>query len=269
VTAKPKGPATANPAADPGGADVRRDRFEPHWEPGYTLLAALVPPWVRLWFRASIEGAEHIPASGPAIVAANHLSYLDPLLVGWAVHAAGRRPRFLAKSELFGVPVVRSVLRSSGQIPVRRGTRDAAASLSEAEAALGRGECVLIFPEGTSRTSPELTPLPPKTGVARLALACRAPVIPCATWGGQWFWTKHLGVRPGPRKEMWIRFGRPMRFDDRPSPGGRDVWHEVAGEVMQEIEVLLAGARAAKPWPPTPPRRRYLEKQARKRQGRT
>ncbi|MGH2706076.1 MAG: lysophospholipid acyltransferase family protein [Actinomycetota bacterium] len=227
-----------------------------------------MPPWTRWWFRTSVEGAEHIPASGPAIVAANHISYLDPLLVGSAVHSAGRRPRFLAKAELFGVPVVRSVLRTSGQIPVRRGTREAAASLAEAESALRRGECILIFPEGTSRTSPDLTPLPPKTGVARLALACRAPVIPCATWGGQWFWTKHLGVRPGPGKEMWVRFGPPMHFDQHPSPGDREVWHQVAGEVMHEIEGLLAGARAAKPWPPTPPGRRYLQKQARKAQRR-
>ncbi|MGH2767445.1 MAG: lysophospholipid acyltransferase family protein, partial [Actinomycetota bacterium] len=175
---------------------MSRGRERP-FEPGYLLMATLIPAWLRVWFRTHLEGLEYLPASGPAIVASNHISYLDPLAVGCAVRRAGRRPRFLAKSELFKVPVVAWAIRTGGQIPVYRGTREAHRSLIHAEEALAAGEVVVIFPEGTTTTAPDLAPLPPKTGIARLALRSGVDVIPCATWGGQWFWTKHLPLSPG------------------------------------------------------------------------
>ncbi|MGZ8594912.1 MAG: lysophospholipid acyltransferase family protein, partial [Actinomycetota bacterium] len=93
-------------------------------EPWYQIAKTVSIPPVRFWFDLRIEGSEQIPATGPAIVACNHLSYLDPLTNANAVMKAGRRPRFLAKHELFEIPVVGSAFRGAHQIPVQRGTGD-------------------------------------------------------------------------------------------------------------------------------------------------
>lgn len=232
-------------------------------EPGYALARGLLTPWLTSWFRWHIEGTEHLPPEGPAIIASNHISYFDPLAVAWAIHRSGRRPRFLAKSGLFSVPLVGWVIRTARQIPVERGTRAAPQSLEAAEKALEGGEVLVVFPEGTTTTAPDLAPLKPKTGIARIALKTGISVIPCATWGGQWFWTKHLGVKPGPGKDMWVRFGPPLSFKEfEGREEDRDAWQEVSAKIMEEISVLLAGLKAAKPWSPQmPTRRKFIEKQ--------
>jgi len=235
---------------------MRAPRTRPP-EPGYFLAELVLAPWLAGWFRWYIEGTEHLPASGPAIVACNHVSYLDALAVAWAVFKSGRRARFLTKRELFKYPLVGWIISTARQIPVKRGTREAPESLEHAERALAEGEVVVVFPEGTTTTAPDLAPLKPRNGVARLTLATGVPVIPAATWGGQWFWTKHLGVSPSPGKEIWLRFGSPLSFKEYE---GRErdpeAWQEVSEKVMDEIAVLLAGLKAAKPWTPREPTRR-------------
>lgn len=237
------------------------------FEPGYAIAIGVLVPWVKLLHRWHFEGTEYIPASGPAIVASNHVSLFDPLAVGWTVHRNGRRPRFLAKSSLFQAPVVGWVLKTARQIRVDRGTATAPASLDDAERALSKGEVVVIFPEGTTSKAEDLAPLPPKTGTARLALRTGIPVIPCATWGGQWVWSYHMGFRLGWGKDVWVRFGPPMHFKEY---AGREedpeAWAEVSGSIMNEIAVLLAGLKAAKPWTPRPLTKRAYRKL--KKQGR-
>lgn len=231
-------------------------------EPGYALARYTLIPWLASWFKWHFEGAEHLPPSGPAIIAANHISYFDPLAVAYAVHRSGRRPRFLGKSGLFSVPLVGWVLRTARQIPVERGSRTAPQSLEAAEKALKEGEVLVVFPEGTTTTAPDLAPLKPKTGIARLVLATGLPVIPCASWGGQWFWTKHLGVKPRPGKEVWVRFGRPVSFKEYEGREDPDAWAEISAKVMNEIGILLAGLKAAKPWTPQEPtRKKFIDKQ--------
>lgn len=232
-------------------------------EPGYALARMVLVPWLATWFKWHFEGTEHVPVEGAAIIAPNHVSYLDAIVVAWGIHRSGRRARFLAKSGLFKVPLVGWVIRTAHQIPVERGTRAAPQSLEEAEKALREGEVLVVFPEGTTTTAADLAPLRPKTGVARLALATGLPVIPCATWGGQWFWTKHLGVRPGPGKDVWVRFGPPISFKEYEGRGDdTEAWEEVAAKIMEEIGVLLAGLKAAKPWSPqAPTRKKFIEEQ--------
>ena len=232
-------------------------------EPVYALGEHTVAYVMRGYFRWHLAGLEHIPPDGPVIVASNHLSYLDGLAVAYGVHRAGRRPRFLTKSGLFKVPVIGPALRGLGMIPVDRGTRAAPASLDNAKAALERGEVVVVFPEGTTSTAPDLALGRPKTGTARLALASGMEIVPCATWGGQWVWTKHLGVHPRPLQDVWVCFGEPIsvkeylgREDDR------EAWREVSGRVMDEIAALLAVPKAAKPWTPkAPTRAKFIEEQ--------
>lgn len=232
-------------------------------EPGYEFARGILVPWVVTWFKWHLEGTEHIPSKGPAIIASNHLSYFDPVAVAWAIHKSGRRPRFLAKSGLFKLPVVGWTLRTARQISVERGSRSAPQSLEAAEKALADGEVLVVFPEGTTTTAPDLAPLKPKTGIARLALTTGLPVIPSATWGGQWLWTKHLGVKPGPGKDMWVRFGPPIYFKEYTGrEDDPEAWSEIAGKVMDEIGILRAGLEAAKPWTPQlPTRKKFIKKQ--------
>ncbi|MGH8974849.1 MAG: lysophospholipid acyltransferase family protein, partial [Acidimicrobiia bacterium] len=114
----------------------------------YDLARVLLRPPLRRGLRWRIEGLERVPTSGPALVAANHISLADPLAVGYLIDLRGREARFLAMSGLFRYPILAGLLRRMGQIPVERATSRAAASLEPAAAALGAGEVVVIFPEG-------------------------------------------------------------------------------------------------------------------------
>jgi 1-acyl-sn-glycerol-3-phosphate acyltransferase len=197
-------------------------------------------PVLRSWFRLSYEHLERIPATGPAIVACNHISYLDPLTNGEAIERAGRRPRFLAKEELFRIPVVGTVLRGAGQIPVARGARDRS-SLARAEAALGRGEVIVVYPEGTVTKRDDGLPMEGKTGVVRLSLATGVPIIPMASWGSQAVWQKsgRGSLRPG--RPIWTRVGEPVA---PVSPGGEQPsLRELTAQVMDAITQLVVELR--------------------------
>jgi 1-acyl-sn-glycerol-3-phosphate acyltransferase len=150
-------------------------------EPVFDGVRAVLYPPVHLGVHWHLEGLEHIPRSGAVILASNHVSYLDPLVLAYVATKRGRRTRFLAKDELFAKKGLGSVLRGLHQIPVSRGTTSAAGSLLLAEDALRRGECVTVFPEGT--ISLDLEPMAGKTGTARLAAATGVPVVPVGLWG--------------------------------------------------------------------------------------
>lgn len=147
----------------------------------YSVAKGVFTPWLRFGLRWTIEGVEHIPRTGPVILASNHVSYLDPLTLAWVADRRGRRLRFLAKAELFDKQPLGTLLRGIHQIPVARGSRDAAHALDDAVDALHRGECVAVFPEGT--ISPDLDPMAAKSGTARLAKAAGVSVTPVGLWG--------------------------------------------------------------------------------------
>ncbi|MEI8337011.1 MAG: lysophospholipid acyltransferase family protein [Actinomycetes bacterium] len=150
-------------------------------EIAYPVVLAGVRPVLRFGLRWSIEGLEQIPQSGGVILASNHISYLDPLVLAVVADKQKRRVRYLAKEELFGKPVLGTFLRSAGQIPVARGSADAAEALGGAVKAVGSGECVVVFPEGT--ISLDLEPMQGRTGTARLAAASGVDVVPVGLWG--------------------------------------------------------------------------------------
>ncbi len=215
-------------------------------EPTYQLARMILKPWLRAWFRWNIEGLERIPREGPAILAFNHIAYLDPFASAYIVDRAGRRPRYLAKSELFQDRRIAWILKGAKQIEVRRGTREAPMALDHAIDSLKSGEIVVVFPEGTITTDPALNPMQAKSGTARLALASGAPVIPCALWGTQNVWPKGYAKNWWPpRQEILARVGEPMKFAGDPGPP--EAWKEVSTSVMDEIGLLLAGLRPALP----------------------
>jgi 1-acyl-sn-glycerol-3-phosphate acyltransferase len=163
-------------------------------------------------FRRRWRNLDAIPAEGPIIVAANHVSYVDPVILAHFVWDAARVPRFLAKASLFNIPVVGWVIAKGGQIPVVRGSRDAASSLDAAAAALRSGEVVVVYPEGTVTRDPDFWPMSAKTGLARLALLVpEAKVIPVGQWGAQnAVDVYHKRYRPFPRKTVTVSAGRPV-----------------------------------------------------------
>jgi putative phosphoserine phosphatase/1-acylglycerol-3-phosphate O-acyltransferase len=159
-------------------------------EPQKLLLTVARPelfPWVRL----DVEGMDHIPASGPAILVANHRSYFDPLALGLAFARRGRPVRFLGKKEVFDAPVVGPIARAMGGIRVERGS-GSDEPLAEAAAALAAGELVAVLPQGTIPRGPDFfdPELKGRWGAARLAALTKAPVVPLGLWGTERVWPR-------------------------------------------------------------------------------
>jgi 1-acyl-sn-glycerol-3-phosphate acyltransferase len=181
-------------------------------------------------------------------VAGNHLSYLDPFAHAYFIIKAGRRPRFLAKRELFDHWFIGTVLRGAGQIPVDRGSADHT-PLDRAERALGAGEVVAIYPEGTTTTTnPDFSPGRGKTGTVRLALRTGAPILPVATWGGQYVWRKGGRQSLAFGRPIWLRAGEPidLRERTRADAGPREV-RALTNELMAELGGLVDGLRGRYP----------------------
>jgi 1-acyl-sn-glycerol-3-phosphate acyltransferase len=199
-----------------------------------------LPP-LRFWFRLSHEHLDRIPAKGPAIIVCNHISYLDPLTNGDAVVRAGRRPRFLAKADLFRIPVVGRALRGAGQIPVSRGSRDRS-SLDRAVSALVDGEVIVVYPEGTVTKRDDGLPMEGKTGTVRLALRTGAPIIPKATWGSQAVWQKSGKGSLKPGRPIWTTVGDPFVLPPVPE-GEQPPLRELTALVMDAITPLVIDLR--------------------------
>lgn len=177
----------------------------------YVLKYALLGPLLRLLFRPRIEGLEHIPQEGPAIVAGNHLSFSDHFLMPVMLK---RRITFLAKQEYFTGPGLKGRLtaaffRAVGQIPVDRSGKEAGqAAIREGLGVLRKNELLGIYPEGTRSHDGKL--YKGKVGVAVMALKAQVPVIPCAMVGT--FEIQPPGQVMPKIKRVTIRFGEPLDF---------------------------------------------------------
>ena len=208
-------------------------------EPIYVIVRTVVLTVLSLLFRFKIDGLEKIPRKGPVILVSNHISNFDPLCVAYLADRAGRRPRFLAKRSLWNNRFLRIVLSGCRQIPVERGSGDFA-PMRAAEEAIRRGECVVIYPEGTITTNLDLTPMRGKTGVARLTLATGAPVYPSALWGAQWLIGKGRKQKYFGHRLIMYKVGDPMTF---PELAGTEndpaALREVTDRVMAEVDRLV------------------------------
>ncbi|MFI1470328.1 lysophospholipid acyltransferase family protein [Streptomyces wuyuanensis] len=204
----------------------------------YVLKYVILGPLLRLLFRPRIEGLEHIPADGAAIVAGNHLSFSDHFLMPAILK---RRITFLAKAEYFTGPGVKGRLtaaffRSAGQIPVDRSGKEAGqAAIREGLGVLSKGELLGIYPEGTRSHDGRL--YKGKVGVAVMALTARVPVVPCAMVGT--FEIQPPGQVLPKIKRVTIRFGEPLDFSRYEGmEHEKAVLRAVTDEIMYEILAL-------------------------------
>ncbi|WP_329108289.1 1-acyl-sn-glycerol-3-phosphate acyltransferase [Micromonospora sp. NBC_01699] len=215
-----------------------------------------VKPALRVWTRRTWAGMEHLPASGGVIVVPNHISHADPLVVAHYINDAGRWPQFLGKASIFRVPVVGYILLRCRQIPVERGTVDAARSLETLVAAVRDGGAVVIYPEGTTTREPDLWPMRGKTGAARLALATGAPVVPIAMWGAQkMFDPRNSKLSLRPRIPVTVVAGAPVDLGRWAGAAPtKQVLDEMTNEIMLRLRDQLAEIRGGTPppiWAPT------------------
>ena len=204
----------------------------------YWVTKVVLTPVLTIAFRPRIEGVRHVPRRGPAILACNHVSYLDwlflPLVVRW------RHISFLAKLEYFTRPGLRGRLQrffftNTGQVPVDRSGSDASsAALRTAARLLREGKLVGIFPEGSRSRDGRLNR--GRTGLARIAAETGVPVVPCATVGAYELCPPGAKV-PRPRK-VAVRFGEPMVFPGAPCTASAAQLRTWTDELMGRIQSL-------------------------------
>lgn len=213
--------------------------------PVYAVVIGIVLTAFRiLRWRVVVTGAEHIPAEGPAVVATNHISYLDFVFCGAGTRKQRRRRvRFVAKRETFTHPVTGPLMRAMRHISVDRGG-DTEATLREVREALAAGDLVGMFPEGTINRS--FVPSDGKPGAARMALEAGAPLVPCAIWGSQRIFTKGRRFRAVRNVVITVEFGAPIAHE----PGHDPV--EVTGRLMESIGAMTARAQREYPQQPEP-----------------
>lgn len=219
-------------------------------EPVLRCTVAVVAALMRAVTHTDWRQREKIPQRGGVVFVANHISNFDPLAIGHFLTWCGRWPRFLAKAELFGVPVIGWIARHSGQIEVRRAGPEAARSVDAAIAAVRAGRAVTIYPEGTITADPLVWPMTGRTGAARVALGAGCAVIPIGQWGAH---EVMPGKKPAwprliPRKTMRVIAGDPVDLTDlRDRPLSEEVLAEATDRILDAITALVAQLRQETP----------------------
>jgi 1-acyl-sn-glycerol-3-phosphate acyltransferase len=187
----------------------------------------------RIYFRLRVSGAEHVPATGPVILACNHASYADPPMVGVGVQ---RMCNYLARADLFTFPVFGWWLREVGVVPVDR-DGGSAAGLRTILSRLRLGSAILLFPEGTRTRDGQLQPA--RAGVGLMVIKSGAPVVPVRVVGSYTAWGRHLWL-PRPR-QVEVRFGPVLRFEPQVAEA-RDCSKERLKALYQEVSDAIMAA---------------------------
>ncbi len=210
------------------------EKSRPSW---FWPLGALVVPAVSLLAKIRFHHEEKLPRTGSYVLAVNHNSEFDPLVVAVGVWRLGRAPRFMAKESLFRIPVLGAAMRATGMVPVARSSSSASAkqTLTAARDIAADGRGVIVYPEGTLTRDPDLWPMRGKTGAVRLALESGVPLIPAVQWGVQEIMPRYGKLRLFPfRKPVDIVFGDPIDLSDF-------VGHErEASQLAKATDIVMA-----------------------------
>lgn len=196
----------------------------------YTFVRAIVSLPTLLIYRVRAYGVKNVPKRGPLVLAPNHLSQMDHFFCGLYLR---RKIRFMAKSQMFGPPVLTYVFKTGGVFPVRRGMHDEEAFKTAFEL-LEQGEMLLMYAEGGRSRSGELGE--PKPGIGRVALESGVPIVPVAIHGSakvrRW---KHLNF-----PKVRVRYGEPLVYEVERDPS-RERQLEVATEVFDRVREMYEG----------------------------
>ena len=192
-------------------------------------------------FRIDLTGAHHIPATRGAVLAANHVSYFDFMLVGYAA-LPHRLVRFMAKKQVFDHKVSGPLMRGMHHIPVDRSA--GASAYAAAVRALRDGELVGVFPEAT--ISEAFTPIPMKSGAARMAIDAGVPIVPVVTWGAHRLWTKGRKPRLQRHVPVSIHVGEPLV----PQPG--ESAPDLTARLAETLTRMIDEVQRAYPERPAP-----------------
>jgi 1-acyl-sn-glycerol-3-phosphate acyltransferase len=212
------------------------------------VICAIKGLWKYLGLRFTFSGHENIPTKGGAVLAINHIGYLDFALTGTAALPVKRYVRFMAKKEIFENKLAGPLMRGMHHINVDRS--NGTASFVTALRALRSGEIIGIFPEGTVSVSFEIKEL--KSGAVRLAMGAGVPVIPTIVWGSQRIWTK--GVKRNLRKQnipVTVAFGKPMYFEKgADADAGEKALREIMIEMLHDVQSKYPDSHEGKRWAP-------------------
>jgi 1-acyl-sn-glycerol-3-phosphate acyltransferase len=200
----------------------------------YRFLKVILSPILRLLYRVGTEDKDAFPKEGPVIVVANHMSFMDSLFVPLCVP---RRMVFLAKAEYFESPATAWLFKGLGMIPVKRDVKEKTeAALQSGIEVLSEGGVLGLYPEGTR--SPDGRLYRGRTGVARLAVRSKAPVVPVGIVGTRQVMPKDASF-PRPWGKVRIKFGQPLTFERHHEDGeDRFVLRTITDEIMYEIMSL-------------------------------
>ncbi|HET9185071.1 MAG TPA: lysophospholipid acyltransferase family protein [Solirubrobacterales bacterium] len=196
----------------------------------YTLARVVMTVPTVLIYRVRALGVRNVPRTGPLVLAPNHFSQMDHFFVGIYLR---RKIRFMAKSQLFGPPVLTYVYKHGGVFPVRRGQHDEEAFKTAYEL-LDQGEMLLVYAEGGRSRSGELGQ--PKAGIGRIALEAGVQIVPVAIHGSE----RVRGWRRLRFPKVTVQFGEPVSYPAEPAPS-RERQLEVAGEVFARVREMYEG----------------------------
>ncbi len=223
----------------------------------FTFLSLWVRPAMNALLGKEWHGQERLPRGTGMIVCPNHVTEIDPIVVGHFLYNQGIMPHFLAKASLFSVPVIGSILRTIKQIPVERSTAGANRSLDAARDALADNGGIVIYPEGTLTRDPDMWPMKGRSGAARLALQTGAPVVPLAQWGAQDLFPRYATrFHLVPRKHVRLLVGEPVDLSDlQDAPLTTATLDTATNRILDAVTELLAELRGEEApeerWDPT------------------
>ena len=220
----------------------------------FWVLACLVLPLWALMVRYRFHG-EPLPKTGALVLAPNHYSEIDPIVMGVALWKLGRAPRFMAKASLFNVPVLKWLLNASGQIAVER--HGGSQSALRAGRELTRsGGALIVYPEGSLTRDPDLWPMRGKSGAVRLALEGNIPLYPAAHWGTQALMPRYgKRIHFFPRKTIDVTVGKPLDLSKYRGSSDPAALSAATNDLMNAIAALLGELRGELPpverWDPS------------------
>lgn len=222
----------------------------------YRVARGIAKPILGILLDMKISGTEHLPRDGAFLVTPNHISDFDPVVIAYFMLNENIPLRFMAKAELFKIPLLRTFFADIKMIPVHRNSQDPAAALSAARKALDEGEAVGIYPEGTLTRDPQMWPMKAKTGAARLALDTGVPVIPIAQWGAHEVIPRYRAVlNLRPKRPIVIKVLPPVDLSDLITEAGsqdheavKEATTRIMGAITEGVAQIRGEQPPVQPW---------------------